>query len=142
MPPGGWPGEDLAGWVRGVLGEREVDPIRHGRVGIRLIGRLLPSGQVNMVRIIGNDDLWLPGAEIWRLDERFHREDGPAFICPSGYEAWYLHGRHHRKGGPAIIRSDGYREWYLHGRLHREDGPARTHPDGLEEWWEHGRRVG
>ena len=92
--------------------------MRHGRVGFRLAGRLLPSGQVNTVRFIENDDSWSPGTEIWELDGQLHRE-----------------------GGPAIIWPDGSEEWYFHDQLHREGGPAITEPDGTEEYWELGERI-
>ena len=92
--------------------------MRRSRVGFRLVGRLLPSGQVNTVRIAGEDDCWPPGTELWWLNGRFHREDGPAIIYPDGYEAWFLDGCRHREGGLAIIR-----------------------PDGTGDYWEHGRRI-
>ena len=46
--------------------------------------------------------------EVWRLNGKLHRTDGPAHI---GYyesgelrcEAWWLNGKHHRTDGPAFI---------------------------------------
>ena len=116
---------------------------KHTRVGIRLVGHLLPSGQVNTVRIIGlgNADHRLPGTEIWELDGWPHREGGPAVIDPNGTRSWWFHGQLHREDGPAIIDPDGYEVWYLRGRCHREDGPARIWPDGSEEYWENGRWI-
>jgi hypothetical protein len=37
---------------------------------------------------------------------------------------WYLNDKLHREDGPAIEYSDGSKSWYLNGKLHREDGPA------------------
>ena len=43
------------------------------------------------------------GAIEWRLpDGSFHREDGPAVICPDGAEYWYKNGEYHRTDGPAM----------------------------------------
>ena len=92
--------------------------MRARRVRIQLVGRLLPSGQVNTVKVIRGEDPWLPGSEIWDLDGRLHREDGPA-----------------------IIRTDGHEAWFLNGQLHREDGPARTYVDRAEEWWYNGQMI-
>ena len=60
------------------------------------------------------------------------------------YETWKLNDLFHRTDGPAIIyyRPDGtveYEQWCLHGKLHRADGPAYTSywPDGTvryEQW--------
>ena len=37
---------------------------------------------------------------------------------------WRINGKFHREDGPAIEWSNGDKEWYLNGRRHREDGPA------------------
>lgn len=80
----------------------------------------------------------------WMLNNRFHREDGPAVkyikkgddICED--ESWYHNGEYHRKDGPARI-FEGTKEWWVDGSLHREDGPARVTLNGKEEFFLHGR---
>jgi hypothetical protein len=32
------------------------------------------------------------GNKYWRLNDQWHREDGPAVDHFSGYQAWYYHG--------------------------------------------------
>ena len=44
---------------------------------------------------------WANGDKFWYLNEKLHREDGPAVECAYGYKAWYLNGKRHREGGPA-----------------------------------------
>ena len=50
--------------------------------------------------------------EVWLLDDRPHREDGPACIlhrtCDGavGFELWYRDGHLHREGGPAALHYD------------------------------------
>lgn len=81
------------------------------------------------------------GTREWRLDGKYHREDGPAIIRPDGSEEWYFMGKFHRIGGPAVIRPDGYRSWYLNGDLHREDGPAIEYLNGTKRWFLEGRSL-
>ena len=77
------------------------------------------------------------GTKTWRLNDKLHREDGPAIEWADGDKEWYLHGKQHREDGPAIEWASGYKEWYLHGKCHREDGPAVEGTNGYEEWWLH-----
>jgi len=37
---------------------------------------------------------------------------------------YYLNDKLHREDGPAIERRNGDKEWWIHGKCHREDGPA------------------
>jgi len=70
----------------------------------------------------------------------YHREDGPAYICPT-YQAWYQNNKRHRKDGPAIIdSSNGYQAWYQNGKLHREDGPAIIFPNTSTFWYQNGKK--
>ena len=62
------------------------------------------------VRVFDNSD------EHWYLNNKCHREDGPAILCHDGYKAWYLNGKLHRKDGPAIIYTSGTKFWYLNGK--------------------------
>jgi antitoxin component YwqK of YwqJK toxin-antitoxin module len=72
--------------------------------------------------------------ERYYLNDKLHRENGPAFIAydENGkvyYESYYLNGKRHRENGPAYI---AYHEngkvssenYYLNDKLHRENGPA------------------
>ena len=56
------------------------------------------------------------GYEIWYLNGKKHREDGPA------YQSWYKNGQKY------------YERWYLNGKSHREDGPVS------QEWHENGQK--
>ena len=51
----------------------------------------------------------------WYLNDKLHREDGPAVERTDGTKYWYLDGKRHREDGPAIERIDGTKEWYLNG---------------------------
>mgnify|MGYP001774458397 CR=1 FL=1 len=66
--------------------------------------------------------------ELWLLNSKDHREDGPS------RQMWY-------KNGQKKIES-----WYLDGKLHREDGPAyqRWMENGqkrTENWWLDGKQY-
>ena len=61
------------------------------------------------------------GYEEWYLNDKLHREDGPAVEWDNGYKSWYLNGKRHREDGPAIEYSDGDKEWYLNGIEYTED---------------------
>jgi hypothetical protein len=56
----------------------------------------------------------------WRLNDLFHRENGPAIEANDGYKVWYKHGFIHRTDGPAIIYSSGIEEYWLNG-IHYPD---------------------
>jgi hypothetical protein len=78
------------------------------------------------------------GKQEWWVNGKRHRKDGPAVDCCSTRE-WWVNGKLHRKNGPAVQGLVRH-EWWTHGELHREDGPA---VDGLyrKEWWVHGKPV-
>jgi len=49
------------------------------------------------VEYLGNDKYsfkYRSGFKSWWLDEKRHREDGPAVIFIDGTEEWYLNGRY------------------------------------------------
>jgi hypothetical protein len=75
------------------------------------------------------------GTKSWYLDNKLHREDGPAIEYSNGSKFWYLNGKRHREDGPAIEWSNGAKEWYLDGKLHREDGPAIEYSNGDKYWF-------
>lgn len=52
----------------------------------------------------------------YKLDGKFHREDGPAVERANGGKSWFLNGKRHREDGPAIEFADGDKSWYLHGK--------------------------
>jgi len=79
------------------------------------------------------------GNKIWRLDGKWHREDGPAYEYANGDKEWYLHGKLHREDGPAAEHADGTKAWYLNGFYHRENGPAVERANGTKAWWLHGK---
>ena len=92
-------------------------------------------------------DAW--AKEKWVLKGKWHRTDGPAYICvdKSGVlieEQWYLNGKRHRTDGPASKKWNGSgvlieEQWYLNGKRHRTDGPASKKWNGsgvlIEEKW-------
>jgi hypothetical protein len=55
-----------------------------------------------------------------------HREDGPAYIHPTGYQAWYKRGKLHREDGPAVIYPEGTKKWFLNGLFQKEEIPKPT----------------
>jgi len=57
---------------------------------------------------------------VWRLDDKPHREDGPAYIGADGTQRWYLYGNRHRTDGPAVIRANGHLAWYLNDQVYTE----------------------
>ena len=74
------------------------------------------------------------GAKEWRLNGKYHREDGPAIELANGGKEWWLNGDLHREDGPAIEYTNGHKEWHLNGKCHREDGPAFECTSG-DKWW-------
>jgi hypothetical protein len=58
-----------------------------------------------------------------------------------GTKRWRLNGKYHREDGPAYEGADGRKEWALNGKLHREDGPAVEYPDGQKVWWLNDEKV-
>ena len=56
------------------------------------------------------------GDKYWYLNDKLHREDGPAVECTDGSKWWYLNGKYHREDGPAIEYADGTKYWYLNGK--------------------------
>jgi hypothetical protein len=75
------------------------------------------------------------GTKEWFLNDKLHREDGPAIERANGTKSWWLNGELHREDGPAIERANGDKSWWLNGKLHREDGPAIEDANGPKEWY-------
>jgi hypothetical protein len=81
------------------------------------------------------------GDKLWYLDNRLHREGGPAIERANGDRLWYINGSLHREDGPSIEYADGTRQWFRNGQKHREDGPAVEFSSGHKEWWEHDKLI-
>ena len=47
-------------------------------------------------------EIYEDGANVWYLNGKLHREDGPAIEEVNGDKAWFLDGLRHRENGPAI----------------------------------------
>jgi hypothetical protein len=56
----------------------------------------------------------------WRLNGKYHREDGPAIENDNGCKTWWLNGEPHRENGPAAEFSNGTKGWYLNGENYTE----------------------
>lgn len=80
------------------------------------------------------------GDKDWYIHGKFHREDGPAREYADGSKEWWINGERHREDGPAIERANGYKAWYKNGELHRVDGPACENDWGYKAWYKHGKR--
>ena len=81
------------------------------------------------------------GKQSWYLNDKLHREDGPAIIRADGSQSWCLNDKLHREDGPAIISANGTEIWCLNDKLHREDGPAIISANGTQEWWLNGIKL-
>jgi hypothetical protein len=81
------------------------------------------------------------GTKRWTLNNKYHREDGPAIEYSDGSKEWYLNDNLHRQDGPAVEYPNGTKYWYLNGELHREDGPAVEWSNGTKCWYLNGKEV-
>jgi hypothetical protein len=59
------------------------------------------------------------GDKYWYLNNKLHREDGPAVEYASGEKNWCLNGKRHREDGPAV-ECASYKLWYLNGTNYTE----------------------
>jgi hypothetical protein len=75
------------------------------------------------------------GNKYWLLNNKLHREDGPAIEYADGSKQWFLNGKRHRTDGPAVEYADGTKMWYLNGKCHRDDGPAVEYAGGINHWY-------
>ena len=81
------------------------------------------------------------GTKFWYLDDKYHREDGPAIEYANGDKYWFLNGKYHREDGPAIDYADGTKYWFLNDKYHREDGPAVEWANGDKSWYLNGIKM-
>ena len=58
-----------------------------------------------------------------------------------GAKFWYVNNKLHREDGPAIERANGDKVWYLNNRRHRENGPAIEYANGETEYWINGKYI-
>ena len=77
------------------------------------------------------------GTKRWYLDDKLHREDGPAVEYTDG-RTWYLNGKLHRVDGPAMEYYNGSKYWFLNDKFHRTDGPAIDLTSGTKYWFLNG----
>ena len=59
-------------------------------------------------------------------------------VHTDGYKSWWLNDKRHREDGPAVEWADGDKHWWLNGNLHREDGPAVECTNGDKHWFLNG----
>ena len=62
-------------------------------------------------------------------------------VSNNGTKYWYLNDKLHREDGPAVEDADGTKHWYLNDKLHREDGPAIEDADGSKSWYLNGEQL-
>jgi len=69
------------------------------------------------------------GVTYWYLNNKCHREDGPA-VDYHGDLFWYRNNLRHREDGPAIEYADGTKRWFLYGeQFSEEEFLRRTSPE-------------
>jgi hypothetical protein len=54
-------------------------------------------------------------------------------------EVWCINGKCHREDGPAIDNSSGNREYWVNGKRHRVDGPAMEYSYGKPKYYMRGK---
>ena len=72
-----------------------------------------------------------------------HDKIKPAvYQATNGYKEWWLNNKLHRDNGPAVEHINGDVEYYQNGLRHREDGPAISFNYGQhQEYWLNGKQV-
>ncbi len=66
---------------------------------------------------------------------------GYTFKEYNGNRFWYLNDKRHREDGPAAEWADGSKFWWVNGEKHRADGPAFEWADSSKEWWVNGVKL-
>ena len=130
------PGRD---WFKEYQGDTEIDEVI----------KALCAGHVDWVDWLVTRAKWTGCAkgtrggwtqEVYYVNGRTHRTDGPAFVetGPYGwhYEVYYVNGERHRTDGPAFVgtRPDGsnYEEYWVNGELRHERGHSRIGKKSIE----------
>ena len=62
-------------------------------------------------------------------------------VYANGDKRWYLNDKLHREDGPAAENADGSKYWCINDKLHREDGPAAEYADGYKAWYINGKKY-
>ena len=63
-------------------------------------------------------------------------------VYTDGTTWWYLNDKLHRQDGPAIEWANGDKEWWFGGERHRQDGPAVEHTFlDMKKWYLNGERL-
>jgi hypothetical protein len=62
-------------------------------------------------------------------------------VYEDGDKYWFLNDKRHREDGPAVEYSDGCASWYINDKLHREDGPAMEASDDSKFWYLNGEHL-
>jgi hypothetical protein len=57
------------------------------------------------------------GTKHWYINDKRHREDGPAMEWVNGDKYWYINGKCHREDGPAMECVNGDKYWFIDGKL-------------------------
>jgi len=52
-----------------------------------------------------------------------------------------LNDLYHRENGPACEFADKSKFWYKNGQLHRDDGPACEYSGGVKDYWYDGEYL-
>jgi hypothetical protein len=59
-----------------------------------------------------------------------------------GTKCYYLNDKYHREDGPAVEHLNGDKRWYQNDNLHRLDGPAiEWSGNSLKSWYFHGKHI-
>jgi hypothetical protein len=66
---------------------------------------------------------------------------GELWEYPHGLKCWCINDKLHREDGPAIEHTNGDKYWFINGKYHREDGPAFESPNGNKYWYINGERI-
>ena len=62
------------------------------------------------------------GTEEWRLNGKFHRENGlPAITFANGIKHWAINNEFHREDGPAIVGGPCDGQFWLYGKMLTEE---------------------
>jgi hypothetical protein len=62
-------------------------------------------------------------------------------VYPDGDKSWYLNDKRHREDGPAIEGDNGDKFWYLNDKRHREDDPAIELANGDKSWYINDKQI-
>jgi len=54
---------------------------------------------------------------------------------------YYLNDKLHRENGPAMEFVNSTKYWYKNGKQHRDNGPAVEYPSGNKDYWYDGEYL-